>query len=58
MVPDMAPSAVGRQVVRGVIRGVAVDVVNLQPAIPAAPLAAPIVTIEHEPAERGPSVSG
>ena len=58
MVPDMAAPAESLEVVVGVIRGVAVDVVNLQPAIPAAPLAAPIVTIEHEPAERGPSVSG
>ena len=58
MVPDMATPAESRQIAGVVIRGVAVDVVTLKPAIPAAPLTPPSVALEHEPAERGPSVSG
>ena len=58
MVPDMAAPAESLEVVVGVIRGIAVPVMYFEPAIPAAPLAAPAVPIEDEAAERGPSVSG
>ena len=54
MVPDMAAPAESPEVVGVVIRGVAVDVVTLKPAISAAPLALPPVAIEHEPAEPRP----
>ena len=54
MRPYVAAAAEGEQVVRPIVGGVAVRVVRLKPAGPAAPLAAPPVTIEHRAPEPHP----